>query len=68
MTIFLLAVWRKALPALPISIAFGLLFYFVSAIMLVPYTNLLVKLPSAANGGDPNQLYIGIGGGGGVYV
>ncbi|KAK9711011.1 hypothetical protein K7432_008095 [Basidiobolus ranarum] len=36
-TIFLLAIARKALPALPISIAFGMLFYFVSSFMLVPY-------------------------------
>ncbi|ORX85883.1 Presenilin-domain-containing protein [Basidiobolus meristosporus CBS 931.73] len=40
-TIFLLAIARKALPALPISIAFGILFYFVSSIMLVPYVQAL---------------------------
>jgi presenilin 1 len=35
-TIFLLAIRRKALPALPISIALGILFYFVGSIMLTP--------------------------------
>lgn len=36
-TIFLLALFRKALPALPISLTFGIVFYFVARIMLVPY-------------------------------
>lgn len=40
-TIFLLAIYKKALPALPISIAFGVLFYFVAKTVLVPYIGAL---------------------------
>uniref|UniRef100_A0A6B2L6U7 Presenilin n=1 Tax=Arcella intermedia TaxID=1963864 RepID=A0A6B2L6U7_9EUKA len=41
-TILLLALWRKALPALPISIAFGILFYFLSKIFLYPFATKLI--------------------------
>ncbi len=45
MTIFLLAIYHKALPALPISILFGVTFYFISAYTLIPFVD-----RSAANG------------------
>jgi len=42
-TILLLAIWRKALPALPISILFGITFYFLSRIFLYPWFNELTS-------------------------
>ena len=75
-TMFLLAIFRKALPALPISIAFGILFFFVSSIMLVPYTSYLISvstryIPDTAGGAS--GLWVGKSssgsfGGGFVYV
>ncbi|KAJ3112123.1 Presenilin-2 [Phlyctochytrium bullatum] len=71
MTIFLLAIWHKALPALPISIAFGLLFYFVSSITLTPYENNLMNVPDRLRvvRTDPSGLWVGKTGGAGlVYI
>ena len=36
-TIILLALWKRALPALPISIALGFIYFFTSKIFLLPF-------------------------------
>jgi presenilin 1 len=37
----LLAVWRKALPALPFSIFAGIVFYFATREIITPFTSAL---------------------------
>lgn len=44
-TLVLLSVFRKALPALPISIGLGVLFYLLTRVIIIPYIDALVGAP-----------------------
>ena len=59
MTIIILALSQRALPALPISIIFGILFFFLSAVVLVPFLDWLTPLDPKVNVTLTNGLWLG---------
>ncbi|KAJ3125270.1 Presenilin-1 [Nowakowskiella sp. JEL0407] len=63
MTIFLLVQYQKALPALPISIAFGLIFYFGMGVLVVPMTLQMMNFPQRVS---EYGLWVGKSGGAGI--
>nr|KAJ3420009.1 Presenilin-2 [Polyrhizophydium stewartii] len=66
-TIYMLAVYRRPLPALPFSIAFGILFYLVAATTLTPFIDGLIVRPTiVAPPAVGSNLWVGKNMGGGM--
>ncbi len=57
-TIFLLIVYSKPLPALPISIILGILFYFLAAMILVPFLESLISIRGASGSQVASFVFI----------
>lgn len=41
----LLSVFKKALPALPLSIGLGVIFYLLTRVAIIPYLDELLRAP-----------------------
>lgn len=41
----LLSVFKKALPALPLSIGLGVVFYLLTRVVIIPYLDRLLQAP-----------------------
>jgi hypothetical protein len=67
MTIIILVLFQRPLPALPISIAFGILFFLVSALVLGPFIEWLTVLPPKALATLDSGLWVGKNGGATTY-
>ncbi len=44
-TLVLLSVFKKALPALPLSIFLGVCFYLLTRVVIMPYLDQLLRAP-----------------------
>ena len=44
-TLVLLSVFKKALPALPLSIGLGVVFYLLTRVLIIPYLDRLLQAP-----------------------
>ena len=65
-TIFLLVVYERPLPALPISIALGVVFYFGASVTLSPMLFSFVSQPDF--NGVGSGLFVGTDGSGFMFI